>query len=143
VTDGAGARTTVVVAADDATVGEVLARILEAAGHEAIRLPEAAGLAAATASASADGVVLDLGPSTADQLRSLRLDGGDRAASVRAVAICTGPANALLAWQAGADAVLTRPFAADALRDAVREVLDAPDDERQARRDQQIAELSA
>jgi DNA-binding response OmpR family regulator len=143
VTDGAGARATVVVAADDATVGEVLARIIEAAGHEVVRLAAPSGLAEAIASASADGVLLDLGSTTADQLRSLRTGGTERAGSVRAVAICTGPASALLAWQAGADAVLTRPFAAEELRDAMHEVLAAGDDGRQARRDEQIRILSA
>lgn len=119
---GAG-RATVVVANADQTVCEVLGRVVEAAGHEAVRVTDPAQVTAAVLSAPAEALVLDLGAANVDHLRALR--GGDhpRSTSSRAVVIASGPANALLAWQADADAVLTRPFPAEALQAAVAEVI--------------------
>lgn len=137
-----GARATVVVANADETVCEVLARIVEAAGYEAVRITDPEQVASAVVSAPADALVVDLGPATVDQLRSLRAADHPRAASARAIVISTGPANALLAWQAGADAVLTRPFAADALREALAGALALDDEGRTARRHDQIEALT-
>jgi DNA-binding response OmpR family regulator len=134
---------TVVVANRDATVCEVLARIVEADGLAAVRVTDPADLGGAVVSAPADAVVLDLGPDAPEHLRSLRAADHPRAAAARVVVISTGPANALLAWQAGADAVLTRPFPAEGLQHAVTSSLRRTDDERQALRDQQIRTLSA
>ena len=56
--------------------------------------------------------------------------------------IATGPANALLAWQADADAVLTRPFPAEALHDAIASTLRRPEGERPATRLHEISQLT-
>ena len=138
----AGARATVVVASTDPTVCEVLARVVEAGGHEALRISDGAQVSGAVLSAPADGVVLDLGATNAEQLRALRTGGSDRGESVRAVVLSTGPANSLLAWQSGADAVLTRPFDAADLQAALRSVLDRSDADRRAERQRQIAAAS-
>ena len=127
---GAGDRTTVVVANADETVCEVLARVVEAAGHEAVRVTDAAQVSGAVLSAPAEAVVLDLGGDTADQLRDLRSGGSSRGSEVRAVVISTGPANARLAWQAGADAVLTRPFPAEDLHAALADAMARGDEAR-------------
>lgn len=121
--DAEGGRATVVVASVDQTVCEVLARVVEAAGHEAVRVTDGTQVAGAVLSAPAEALVVDLGSDNVHQLRSLR--GGDhpRSTSSRAVVIVSGPANALLAWQADADAVLTRPFRAEELQAALADVL--------------------
>lgn len=138
-----GARATVVVANADETVCEVLARIVESAGHEAVRVTDPTQVSGAVASAPADALVLDLGPDTVEQLRSLRASDHPRATSARAVAISTGPANALLAWQSGADAVLTRPFPVQALADALAEALGRDDAGRAAVRTEHVQALSS
>jgi len=138
----ARARSTVVVANQDAVVCEVLARIAERGGHEVVRVTDPAQVSAAVLSATADALVLDLGAGNADALRPLRDGGSQRGADVRAIVICTGPANALVAWHGDADEVLTRPFAATALESAIADSLRRPDDDRRARRAQQVAALS-
>jgi DNA-binding response OmpR family regulator len=135
-------RTTVVVASTDDTVCEVLARIVERSGHEVVRVTDADQASGAVLSASADAVVLDLGAANVDALRALRSGGSQRGVDARAVVISTGPANALLAWQVDADAVLTRPFAAEALEQVLADALARSDDERRSLRDQQLATLS-
>jgi DNA-binding response OmpR family regulator len=141
--DAGAGRPTVVVASEDQTVCEVLARVIEGGGYEAVRVTEPAQVVGGVLSAPALALVLDLGPGNVDQLRSLR--GGDhpRSTSSRAVAIVSGPANALLAWQADADAVLTRPFAAAELQAALTEVLAREPADRAAVRRTHIESLSA
>ena len=137
-----GSRPTVVVANPDATVCEVLARIVEAAGNEAVRVTDASQVNGAVVSAPAEAVVLDLAADTVEHLRGLRAGDHPRAAEVRAVAISTGPANALLAWQAGADAVLTRPFRSTELQEAIAATVARSAEERAAERAQQLLALS-
>lgn len=138
----AGTRSTVVVANPDETVCEVLARIVERAGHEVVRVTEPAQASAAVLSAGAAAVVLDLAADTVEQLRALRSGGSQRGTDTRAVVISTGPANALLAWQADADAVLTRPFAATALEAALADALARTDEERATERAEQLRALA-
>lgn len=140
--DGGTGRATVVVANPDQTVCEVLARVVEGAGHEAVRVTDPTQVTAAVLSAPAEALVLDLGADNVHQLRTLR--GGDhpRSTSSRAVVIASGPANALLAWQADADAVLTRPFRAEALQAAIAEVIERDGPTRAATRIAQITALS-
>lgn len=141
--DNGAARTTVVVANADPTVCEVLARVVEAAGYEAVRVTDPTQIVGGVLSAPALALVLDVGSDNVAQLRSLR--GGDhpRSTSSRAVVIVSGPANALLAWQADADAVLTRPFEAEALQAAIADVLAREPQERSKVRRTQIESLSA
>jgi DNA-binding response OmpR family regulator len=93
-------------------------------------------------SVSADAVVLDLGAANADQLDALRTGGSERGESVRVVVITTGPASAAVAWHAGADAVLTRPFPAEDLLDALASSLAVDEGDRQSVRDRGIAALT-
>jgi DNA-binding response OmpR family regulator len=134
--DGTG-RTTVVVACADPTVCEVLGRVVETGGYEAVRVTDDTQVTGAVLSAPAAALVLDLEAANVSQLRALR--GGDhpRSTSSRAVVIVSGPANALQAWQADADAVLTRPFRAEELLTTIAEVLNRePQDRGPARRAQ-------
>ncbi|MCU1372373.1 MAG: hypothetical protein JWO77_3567 [Ilumatobacteraceae bacterium] len=141
--DAGAGRATVVVANTDETVCEVLARVVEGAGHEAVRVTEPTQVVGGVLSAPAMALVLDLEAGNVAQLRSLR--GGDhpRSTSTRVVVIVSGPANALQAWQADADAVLTRPFRAAELHDALAEVLAREPGERTAVRRAHIESLSA
>lgn len=140
-TDGAGGRVTVVVANDDPTVCEVLARVVEAAGHTAVRVTDPLQVTAGVLSAPADALILDLGPRNVAQLRLLR--GGDhpRSTQCRVVVISTGPASSLLEWQADADAVIVRPFRAELLQAALAEALARPQDQRRPTRLAQIEAL--
>lgn len=136
-------RATVVVANADATVCEVLARIVEAAGHDAVRVTDPTQAGGAVISAPAEAVIFDLGAQNVDELRALRTGGHQRGVDARAVVIAMGPAAALLAWHAEADAVLTRPFPAADLAQTVAEVLGRTDDERSERRAHELAALSS
>jgi DNA-binding response OmpR family regulator len=142
VADAATSAATVVVAAADATVVEVLARIVETDGHRTVRTAPGDDAPSLVLSAGADALVLDLGAANPDQLDALRTGGSERGESVRVVVIATGPASALVAWHAGADAVLTRPFRAEELLDALASTLDADDAERHATREQHISTLA-
>lgn len=139
--DDAAGRATVVVASADETVCEVLARVVEAGGFESVRVTDPTQVSGAVLSAPAEALVLDLGPDNVTQLRALR--GGDhpRSTSSRAVVIVSGPANALLAWQADADAVLTRPFRSEELPAAIADALARPPQDRTPARQAQIAAL--
>jgi DNA-binding response OmpR family regulator len=141
--DDGAARTTVVVANADPTVCEVLARVVEASGYEAVRVTDPGQVVGGVLSAPALAVVLDLEADNVHRLRELR--GGDhpRSTSSRAVVIVSGPANALLAWQADADAVLTRPFEAQELQVAIDDVLAREPADRAAVRRRHIESLSA
>ena len=138
--DGTG-RTTVVVACADPTVCEVLGRVVETGGYEAVRVTDDTQVTGAVLSAPAAALVLDLEAANVSQLRALR--GGDhpRSTSSRAVVIVSGPANALLAWQADADAVLTRPFRSEELPAAIADALARPPQDRTPARQAQIAAL--
>jgi len=141
--DHGATRTTVVVANADPTVCEVLARVVEAGGYEAVRVTDPTQVVGGVLSAPALALVLDLGAGNVHQLRALR--GGDhpRSTSSRAVVIVSGPANALLAWQADADAVLTRPFEAAQLQAALADVLAREPQERAKARRAEIESLTA
>jgi DNA-binding response OmpR family regulator len=140
---GAADPATVVVASTDDNVVEVLARIIETDGHRAVRTSPADDAPSVVLSASADAAVLDLGAANPDQLDALRTGGSERGESVRVVVIATGPASALVAWHAGADAVLTRPFPAEDLLDALASSLAADEPDRQSTRDHHITALSS
>lgn len=138
----AGSRTTVVVAGTDAAVCEVLARIAEAAGHEAVRVTELDKVPGAVVTAAADALLLDLGPESLGVLTELRSRAEPVADAVRVVVLGTGPANARLAWQAGADVVLVRPFAATELQAELASALGRSDSDRGALRVAKAAELA-
>jgi DNA-binding response OmpR family regulator len=139
--DAGAGPATVVVASADQTVCEVLARVVEADGFEPVRITDAAQVVGAVLTAPAEALVLDLGPDNVGQLRALRGDDHARATAARVVVIVSGPANALLAWQADADAVLTRPFRVEELSHALRDAIARPPQDRTPTRQAQIAAL--
>ncbi len=134
--------TTVVVAASADDVCEVEARILEGAGHRAVRVTDAATVGDQVASNQASALVLDLGAANLDTLQAVRAGGDGTATSVRVVVIGTGPASARRAWQEGADAVLARPFPSTELTETVATVLGRPEPEREAVRATAAAHLA-
>lgn len=131
---GDGGAATVLVAQPDPQVREVVARVVEAAGMAAVRLDSTADVAGAAATSGASAVVLDLGSGNLTALQAMRADDGPTGAEVAVVVIGTGPAGGRLAWQAGADAFLVRPFHARDLQGALTDVLALDDASRVARR---------
>ncbi|QXC59920.1 hypothetical protein KSP35_16275 [Aquihabitans sp. G128] len=133
--------TTILVANPDEAVREVVARVVETVGLDAVRLAPDADLADAVVHSGATGAVLDLGPDNLAALEALRARTEPGATGARVVVIGTGPANGRLAWQAGADGFLVRPFHARELQAALTEALARPDADRAAHRDAQAAAL--
>ena len=125
--------TTVFVASTDTTVCEVLARVVEAAGPQAIRGQvgsSATQVVGQVVDADADVLVLDLGADNHEVLSDLRGRGGPVATEVRVVVIGTGPATGRLAWLSGADGFLVRPFADTELIGAIDAALTASEADR-------------
>lgn len=124
----------VLVANPDEQVREVIARVVEAAGLEAVRLEPGADVVEAVVVSRADGLVLDLGAGNLAALESLRGRSEDAAAAACVVVIGTGPAGGRLAWRSGADGFLARPFHARDLQAALTEALSVDAEGRVARR---------
>lgn len=133
----------VVVANPDEAVCELLARVVEAAGHTAVRVTDAAALVATVLHGGADAVVLDLGAGNLDVVKALRAQDEPLGTDLRIASIEAGPASARLAWQQGADVVLTRPFAASEIGVALAAAVGRSGDERAAERQARLAQLSA
>lgn len=131
---GDGRAPTILVAQPDPQVREVVARVVEAAGLSAVRLEASADVAGAVANSRADGLVLDLGAGNLATLQAVRSGSEPAATDVRLVVIGTGPSGGRLAWQAGADGFLARPFHARDLQAALTDALALDDDGRTARR---------
>ncbi len=132
---------TVVVANPDESAREVIARVVESGGSDAVRLDPATSPADAVVASQADAAVLDLGADTLDAVAALRQRTEPVAATVRVVVLGAGPATGRLALQAGADAYLQRPFHADELRTAIADALARPEAERSAWRTIALANL--
>jgi DNA-binding response OmpR family regulator len=133
----------VVVVNPDDEVCEVLARVVEAAGYRAVRVTDGSKAVDATVSGSAAALVLDAGSSNLDLLRDLRAEPTGHGRMVRVAVVGTGPASARLAWQQGADAVLTRPFAAADVGRLLSAALARSEAEREQERRDQVAALGA
>jgi DNA-binding response OmpR family regulator len=138
-----GGTATVVVANPDRDVCEVLARIVEAAGHRATRVTAIEDVSRAVTASGADVLLLDAGAANLDLLKELRSQDEPLATAVRAIVVGSGPASALLAWQADADAVLNRPFEATEIGAAIAVIQGRDDAERRSERTAQIAALDA
>ncbi len=131
------------VAGTDESVCELLARVVEAAGHSAVRITDASAVVDAVLREGADAVLLDLGAANLDAVKALRSQGEPLGTEVRIAAIEVGPASARLAWQDGADVVLTRPFAASEIGETMAAALGRNAEERRAERQARLAQLSA
>lgn len=138
-----GGSTSVVVANPEADVCEVLARIVEAAGHHAERVTALEAVTKAVVESGADALLLDAGAANLDLLKELRSHDEPLASSVRVIVLGSGPATARLSWQSGADAVLNRPFAATEVSEAVAATLARTDADRTRERATQLAALDA
>ncbi|MBX3286708.1 MAG: hypothetical protein R2746_18220 [Acidimicrobiales bacterium] len=119
----AGSRPPVLIASPDESVREVLARLVETAGHEAVRLDPTVDVPDAVVATSAGGLVLDLGAANQSVLEAVRARTEATAANVRIVVIGSGPAGGRLALNAGADGFLVRPFPAADLQGAIDDAL--------------------
>lgn len=111
---------------------EVVARVLESDGHTAHRLGTAADAEALVSQVPVDVVVLDLqgsAPANRSLLTSLRQRSELEPA---AVVVGRSPSGGLLAFGAGADAYVVRPFHERDLRSAVAEVVARPAADRPA-----------
>lgn len=118
-----GSQPPILIASPDESVREVLARLVETAGHEAVRLDPAVDVPDAVVATIAAGLVLDLGGSNQSVLEAVRRRTEATAANVRIIVIGSGPAGGRLALQAGADGFLVRPFHARELQDALSDAL--------------------
>lgn len=122
---------TVVVANAGGPELELLTRVVAAAGFRAHAVEGGPELVAPAVAAQSPGVVLvDLGVANTDAIESLRAHTNQNVSEVRVVTLADGPANGRLAWQAGTDGLLVRPFHVDELRDLLYEVLERPEPQR-------------
>lgn len=132
----------VLVASTDADACEVMARVVETASFDAIRLPPASSVTDAVVNSRPAGLLLDLGATNLETLRAVRDRSEAAAAQVRIVVIGTGPAGGRLAWQAGADGYLVRPFHAADLVAAFRDALARDEPARVSHRTEAATELT-
>jgi DNA-binding response OmpR family regulator len=126
---------TFLVASTDEPVCEILARVVETAGFEAVRLDVGIDVVDAMVVAGAHGLLLDLGSHNQATLEALRARPESGPADAKVIVIGTGPAGGRLAWGAGADGFLVRPFPATELEATLREIVGLDPEQRQARRD--------
>ena len=135
---------TVVIANAGGTELELLTRIVDAAGFRACPVAGGAvdGVVAAVAAEGAAITLLDVGTDNLGILEAIRSSDDAAVAANRVVVFGDGPANGRLAWQAGTDGLLLRPFHVDELRAALHEVAERPDDERDGARDAGLERLA-
>ena len=139
-TDATGGPAVIVLVANpDEQVRELVARVVEDGGHEAVRLDPEADVATAVTASAAAAVVLDLGAGNLDALNAVRTV----SAETRVIVLDTGPAGGRLAWNAGADGFLVRPFHARELQAQVTDALERDEVARAALRRAQAEALSA
>ncbi len=124
----------VTVVNSDADSGEVVARVLEAEGHDVVRAFDQAPSITPVISDPPALVVLDVDGDASNRgvglLEELRQHQAPEVRDVRVVLIGTQPGSEVLAWGAGADGFLDRPVRADDLARLVADALARPDDER-------------
>lgn len=137
-----GPSASVVVHSNAADVCEVLARLVEAAGHRALRVTAPSEVTEVVGREGPDAVLLDAGPANLGMVRALRSGAEPSGDELRIVSVEVGPASARLAWNAGVDAVLTRPFPATDVAASLAAVLTRGDGERSAERQRQAAVLA-
>ena len=125
---------------DDQAACELLCRVVEQTGALAVRAHDTSSAVEALASTDGIGaVVLDFSSGTANSfgvLDAIRQQAGE-APMPAIMMIATTSANRPLAFDAGVDEFLTRPFHADEFTAAVAEMISRSPEEREARRQQQ------
>ena len=136
----------VLVVNDDEDACELLCRVLQHSGAVAFRAHSGDGALDELRAhrASVHAVVLDFSSGTATSfsvLESIRADGDLAELSVMIVA--TTDANRTLAYEAGVDEFVTRPFHVDEFTSAVGAMLARTADERVQHRLEQVAGVEA
>ncbi|CAN5524378.1 hypothetical protein BH10ACT1_BH10ACT1_07180 [soil metagenome] len=134
--------TIILVANPEEPAREVLARVVETVGLDALRLATDADVAEAVVQSGASAAVLDLGSANLAALEAIRARTEPAGAAARVIVIGTGPANGRLAFNAGADGFLVRPFHARELQSTLTEALALPDGSRAAHRESAAAALA-
>ncbi len=124
----------VTVVNDDPDAGEIVARVLEAEGHQVVRAFDRADALQAITSDLPDVAVLDMGGGANNPglqlLERLRHHANPSVRDVRVVLMCTKSGAEVFAWDAGVDGYLDRPVRADDLARVVAEALARPEKER-------------
>ena len=131
-------RARVLVVAADRGAGELLARLLEQAGHRVdAAFAASVGLTELTdADPRYDLAVIDLGGDGVALLDDVRADA--RVGTTRVVVCADSTEQRGVAWTHGTDGFLVHPFRADDLVAEAAAVLGRPDSERDAHRQRQI-----
>ncbi len=132
----------VLLVCDDPDAGEVLARLLIAAGHDLDRVETAEGTVRHLVSSPKGAVVLSLAGPKANLalLDKIRAHPNAPVHEVAVVVLADDLATGRAAWEAGADGFLARPFHAEQLTAELAAALDRPLD---ARADHRAAQLDA
>ncbi len=131
----------IAVVAADADEGEIVARVLEAAGHEVRRAFDVAAdpMVGITTDLPALAL-LDLGAGAANPnlrlLRDVRDHPNPTVKNLRVVVIGAAPGTDADVWGAGADGLLHRPVRNEDLARVVAEALERPDADRAGYRGQ-------
>jgi DNA-binding response OmpR family regulator len=135
---GASGGSSVLVVNDDHDSCELIARLVESAGWKAQRCydPDDAAKELDRASADFTAVVVDLSTGLVggiDVLDAARRQPSPRS-MVPVMLLSSRAEDDTVAWQAGADGVMIRPFHANELLDELRSILSRTPDERSALR---------
>ena len=124
----------VLIAGDDADSVELLARLLDAAGHEIVIADTRMEVLGLVVAGGISCVVLDMTRSgTGDAnnvLVALRSALDQGAANVPIVLCGSRGVNEIFAWDTGADEVIRRPFRPETLEDAIESAVVRPSAER-------------
>ena len=116
----------ILVVNDDEDACELIARLMESAGWQAIRSHDLATVSGTIGKERPSGVVIDsmrFGITTAFELLNEIRAGGPEAQDVPVVIIAATDTNRLFAYQSGADGFVVRPVHADELLETMLNVL--------------------
>jgi DNA-binding response OmpR family regulator len=132
---------TILVLNHEADAGELVARLVEFAGHPALRFTDQASLIGQLAEGGVRAVIIDAlgtGVSAAfDVLEAIRA-GHPAVRDTPVMILAASDTNRLYAFQSGVDAYLVRPFHADELIGAVGSMLARSPGERERYRQDQL-----
>jgi DNA-binding response OmpR family regulator len=134
---------TILVFNHDADAGELVARLVEFAGHRALRFTNPAALVGQLGEGGVRAVVIDAlgtGVSAAFEVLDTIRNGQPVMRDTPVMILAATDTNRLYAYQSGVDAYLVRPFHGDDLIEVVASVLARSSEERERyRRDQLTA----
>lgn len=126
--------TTVAVINDDPDACEVVARVLEAAGHTVVRISEPEEVLLRLVADPPSAVVIDMVASPQGAglavLETVRKHANEKVRAARVLMIGAEGSSALFTWHSGTDGFLLRPMHANALVTALAELLARPEKDR-------------